>query len=214
MPTFYLALRAKHGRPRPASLEKLPAYTKAIAARSPVVPTEPEPEFIPPMAGVSALRETPKHRRRRAKVIVVGAGLAGLSAAYELAHKGFYVTVYEARNRVGGRVWSRTDIVKGKTLEAGGELIGSNHTLWLYYAHRFRLRKKFTEVTEYANAAVHLNGRTLPFEDTKALWKQFTALTRKLNTLSKRVNAQRPWLSAAAAETTSWRKSSAVGWTA
>src|SRR5690606_35846460 len=47
-------------------------------------------------------------------VIVVGAGFAGLAAAYELAVKGYDVSVVEARNRVGGRVLSTGDFVKGK----------------------------------------------------------------------------------------------------
>lgn len=42
----------------------------------------------------------------RGAVAVVGAGLAGLSAAFRLQQRGFDVTVFEARNRVGGRVWT------------------------------------------------------------------------------------------------------------
>src|SRR5437588_8558814 len=40
------------------------------------------------------------------KAVVLGAGVAGLSAAYELRKAGYDVTVLEARDRVGGRNWS------------------------------------------------------------------------------------------------------------
>jgi cation diffusion facilitator CzcD-associated flavoprotein CzcO len=42
----------------------------------------------------------------RGTVAVVGAGQAGLTAAYRLQQRGFDVTVFEARDRVGGRVWT------------------------------------------------------------------------------------------------------------
>jgi monoamine oxidase len=55
-------------------------------------------------------------------VIVVGAGLAGLTAAWELARRGIAATVVEARDRVGGRVWSpRLD--NGAIVEMGAEWI-------------------------------------------------------------------------------------------
>ena len=57
-------------------------------------------------------------------VIVAGAGLAGLTAAAELHHDGADVTVLEARDRVGGRVWTlREGFVEGQHAEAGGDLI-------------------------------------------------------------------------------------------
>ena len=40
------------------------------------------------------------------KVIILGAGLAGMASAYELMKLGYEVTILEARNRPGGRVWS------------------------------------------------------------------------------------------------------------
>ena len=56
------------------------------------------------------------------RAIVVGAGLAGLAAADALAAGGFEVTVFEARDRVGGRVWSRT-LDDGSVVELGGEFV-------------------------------------------------------------------------------------------
>src|SRR5215468_7171619 len=48
------------------------------------------------------------------KVVVLGAGMAGLSAAYELVKAGYDCTVLEARDRVGGRTWT---IRRGTALE-------------------------------------------------------------------------------------------------
>lgn len=56
------------------------------------------------------------------KAIVVGAGFAGLSSACHLADQGVDVTILEARERVGGRVWSST-LTNGAVIELGGEWI-------------------------------------------------------------------------------------------
>lgn len=72
--------------------------------------------------------------------IVAGAGLAGLTAAYELAQAGFDVTVLEARDRVGGRVWTlREPFARGQVADAGGEFIDSYHTDLLHYVRLFGL---------------------------------------------------------------------------
>ena len=55
-------------------------------------------------------------------VIVIGAGLAGLTAAWELEKLGHRCTVLEARDRVGGRTWSQR-LENGETTERGGEYI-------------------------------------------------------------------------------------------
>jgi monoamine oxidase len=61
---------------------------------------------------------------RGVSVIVAGAGLAGLSAALDLLAMGADVTILEARDRVGGRVWTiREGFAEGQHAEAGGDMI-------------------------------------------------------------------------------------------
>src|SRR6267143_4060094 len=62
-------------------------------------------------------------------VIVAGAGLAGLSAALDLLAMGANVTILEARDRVGGRVWTiRDGFADGQHAEAGGDMIDEAQT--------------------------------------------------------------------------------------
>src|SRR5687767_12801550 len=58
-----------------------------------------------------------------ADVVVVGAGLAGLTAARELTAAGASVVVLEARDRVGGRTLNH-DLGDGQVVEVGGQWIG------------------------------------------------------------------------------------------
>src|SRR6202030_4263233 len=80
-------------------------------------------------------------------VAVIGAGLAGLSAAYELRTRGYSVTVFEASERPGGRTLTINGLVKRHHMDGRAELIGSNHPLWLSYADQFHLG--FSDVLEY-----------------------------------------------------------------
>jgi monoamine oxidase len=81
-------------------------------------------------------------------VIILGAGLSGMSAAYELGKLGYQCTVLEARNRIGGRCWSvrkgsvQTELVneqqiaefdEGQYFNAGPSRIPHHHQLTLHY---------------------------------------------------------------------------------
>ena len=66
----------------------------------------------------------------RPDVVVVGAGLAGLSAARDLEAGGAQVTLLEARDRVGGRV-EQVELADGRRVQLGGEVVGNAHTSYL-----------------------------------------------------------------------------------
>ena len=75
------------------------------------------------------------------KVLVLGAGMAGLVAAYELSKLGHDVTILEARMRPGGRVYTfREPFADGLYAEAGAARIPENHEITLKYVKEFELQ--------------------------------------------------------------------------
>ncbi len=62
------------------------------------------------------------------RIVVIGAGLAGLASAEQLTRDGHDVVVLEARDRVGGRVWSR-ELENGAIVEMGAEFILAHNTV-------------------------------------------------------------------------------------
>ncbi len=68
----------------------------------------------------------PRVKGESPRVAVVGAGLAGLTAAYLLQQGGCHTAVFEASGRIGGRVWTeRTN--RGAVLECGAEFVDTQH---------------------------------------------------------------------------------------
>ncbi len=127
------------------------------------------------------------------RVIVIGAGFAGLACAYELLHEGFHVDLLEARNRVGGRVLTFRDWIPGKNIEGGAELIGSNHVAWLHYATRFGL--KYRDMTEYPEdeRPILLDGKLLSESEKRSLFEEADRVYTKLTGLACEVDAEKPW---------------------
>lgn len=65
---------------------------------------------------------------KKPKVIIIGAGFAGLAAAYQLRKRNIDCVILEARNRIGGRVFSHTmDEAEKLVIELGAEWVGASH---------------------------------------------------------------------------------------
>ena len=141
MSNIYKILNSRYGKP--SGLTRREMLQRSFAAGAALLISE---RFNAPLSAGAG------------RVVVVGAGFSGLAAAYELSRAGYEVTVVEARNRVGGRVISFSDLVPGKNVEGGGELIGSNHPAWVAYAKQFGLQ--FLDVSEEdLEAPIVLNGK-------------------------------------------------------
>jgi monoamine oxidase len=112
----------------------------------------------------------------QADVIVVGAGVAGLTAARALVGAGARVVVLEAGERVGGRVWTLRDFA-GIPVEAGAEFVhGSEAATW-QVVHAAGLRARY--VPQIRNSWFNLAGRTrwLPLHLAHpAAWRSFDVL--------------------------------------
>jgi len=77
---------------------------------------------------------------RQPRIVIVGGGIAGLTAALTLQDAGYVSTVYEASNRIGGRMHSdATSWENGQVTEHCGELIDSTHETILGLARRFHI---------------------------------------------------------------------------
>jgi monoamine oxidase len=79
-------------------------------------------------AGVAAGLAPKVYSQRRRRVAIIGAGLAGLAAAYRLQRAGWEVTILESRQRIGGRVFSYSMPQAPELIcELGAEWVGESH---------------------------------------------------------------------------------------
>ncbi len=84
------------------------------------------------------------------RVVIVGAGLAGLSCAHRLSQQGMPCALYEANSsRLGGRCWTARGFAEGQTAEHGGEFIDSRHLRIRVLAREFGL--EFIDTFAVAN---------------------------------------------------------------
>lgn len=141
------------------------------------------------LSGPRAARASGEGKR----IIVVGAGFAGLACAYELMSVGYNVTIIEARRRVSGRVLTFSDWVGQKCVEGGGEFIGTNHPLWQAYTKKFDLTLNEIVEDEENHAPIMLDGKILSDEDAEKLYKEMEDATGTMNDDARAVVEDEPW---------------------
>src|SRR3954452_2556255 len=137
----------------------------------------------------------PDQQTRDADLVVVGAGLAGLSAARTAAAAGASVVVVEARDRVGGRTLNQ-EIGDGRVVEVGGQWIGPTQDRLAALASELGVDTFPTfgdgeNVIEYAGRLRRYRG-TIPRINPVILLDVERA-QRRLNRLARRVPLDAPW---------------------
>ncbi|WP_454157956.1 flavin monoamine oxidase family protein [Microbacterium lacticum] len=135
-------------------------------------------------------------------VVIVGAGAAGLTAANELKKAGLSVAVLEARDRVGGRLW--TDTIEGAMLEIGGQWISPDQTALIETVADLgldtfsRYREGDSVYVGPDGTAHRFTGEMFPVSpETEAV---ITRLTERLDAMVAEIDPDRPWAHEKAAE--------------
>src|SRR2546423_11057421 len=150
-------------------------------------------------------------KRIETDVCVVGAGYAGLTAARRLSQGGRAVVVVEARDRVGGRVWTRRS-GRGVPLDMGATFVGPHHDRLHALAKEVGVA---TFATNVAGDSILATGGKVqryrgdtPRINPLALLSAGQAIFR-LDAMAKRVPVDAPWDAPRAG---GWDAMTAAGW--
>ena len=112
-------------------------------------------------------------------VIVIGAGAAGLMAAAELIEAGRSVTVLEARDRIGGRIWTRREPGVAVPIELGAEFIHGHAPITQSLLERAGTAVIETAGTHFTLAHGRLDPRDAFFPQIRQAMQRSDALERR-----------------------------------
>ena len=104
----------------------------------------------------------------RKRVAIIGGGIAGLTAAYELEQLGHAVVVFEASGRLGGRIWTHR-FGDGRHAELGATRIGAHHGCVRHYINALGLETR-PHVSDNPAGLYHIGGVRCRMDEPAALW--------------------------------------------
>ncbi|MDT3315488.1 NAD(P)/FAD-dependent oxidoreductase [Microbacterium sp. KSW4-11] len=135
-------------------------------------------------------------------VVIVGAGAAGLTAANELRKAGLSVAVLEARERVGGRLW--TDVVDGAMLELGGQWVSPDQDALIETVAELGL-ETFSRYRDGDSVYVGPDGTVSRFTGemfpvSPETERTIDEITRRLDAMVAEIDPDRPYAHPKAAE--------------
>jgi monoamine oxidase len=133
--------------------------------------------------------------RVRADVAIVGAGLSGLAAAWELRQLGHSAVVLEARDRVGGRLLNH-ELGNGGVVEVGGQWVGPSQDAALGLAAELGLETFPTHVE--GDSVIEYRGRVRRYRGeipriNPAVLIEIERARRKLDRMAAQVPLAAPW---------------------
>jgi monoamine oxidase len=138
--------------------------TETEASGAPSPDSQPQ---VPDAVLATADEGLPTEPGTRKRVLVIGAGIAGLVAAFELCRQGHEPLILEAQNRVGGRVYTLRDFAPGLYAEAGAMRIPRVHDLTLAYCDLFGLEMR-PFVMGNPNTLVYVGGQRMTMAEADA----------------------------------------------
>ncbi len=109
-------------------------------------------------------------------IVIVGAGIAGLNAVYQLQKKGIKATVYEANTRIGGRMFTMHDeFGKGITTDVGGEYVDTTHADIIELAKELGLPFYDLRTDTLKKKTFYFGGKLMDDKDLVVALKPFVA---------------------------------------
>ena len=133
------------------------------------------------------------------RITILGAGIAGLVAAYELERLGHEVEIIEASDRIGGRIWTHHfgDAENPSYGELGAMRIPSEHEYTLHYVREMGLSHKlckFVTVFEEQNALMNIEGQVIQMKDAPRVLQERNPDIFKDERYSNRTRLFAAWL--------------------